>query len=121
MSEIYKETRTTRQHSDQDIVDDKPTNIIARVVYLVYGIISALLALRFVLMLLGANRGNAFTDFIFTVTQPLVAPFFGMFNYDPTYGTSRFELETLIAIAVYGLLAWVIVRLLTIGDRHAEV
>ena len=51
-----------------------------RVVYLVGGVLLAVLGLRFLLMLLGANSGAGFADFIYTVSHPFVSPFFGLFN-----------------------------------------
>jgi len=93
-------------------------NIAARLVYLVGGIIIALLALRFLLALLGANPSNAFADFIYTVSHPFAEPFFGLFNYDQTLGSSRFELGTLVAIVVYALVMALLARLVTIGSRR---
>lgn len=90
----------------------------ARVIWFVAGVIIALLALRFVLVLLGANRSNDFVDLIYTLSYPFAVPFFGIFNYDVQYGIARFELSTLIAIAIYALIAWGLARLVTI--RHPQ-
>lgn len=89
-----------------------------RIVYLIGGIVLAILAIRFLLSLLGANRTNGFADFIYSVSHPFVAPFFGLFNYDETFGSSRFEYETLIAIVVYAVIMAIIARLVTIGSRQ---
>lgn len=91
------------------------TNIAARVVYVISGIITGLLAIRFLLSLLGANPLNSFANIIYDLSRPLVAPFFGLFNYNAQLGVARFEFETLIAIVVYGLIAWVLVNLLSSG------
>ncbi len=93
------------------------TSVAARIVGLVGYIIFALLAFRFVLSLFGANRGNPFADFIYDVSHPLVTPFFGLFNYTPQFGISRFEFETLIAMLFYGIVIGIIVRALTVGRR----
>ena len=56
-----------------------------------FGILQALLILRIILLLLVANPGNDIVDFIFSVTQPFVEPFIGMFSLDrvtPTRGRS---------------------------------
>jgi hypothetical protein len=89
-----------------------------RVVYLVGGILLALLTVRFLLSLLGANRGNGFADFIYDTSHPFVASFFGLFNYDETFGKSRFEFETLIAIVVYAIIMAIVARLVTIGSKQ---
>lgn len=122
MAQVLKETRYVERGSTQvDEDGEKSMTVFARAVYLVSGIINALLAVRFLLALLGANPTNAFADFIYSVTKPLVAPFFGLFNYQTVYGEVRFEFETLIAIAVYSLIAWGIVRMATINsDKPVE-
>lgn len=75
-----------------------------------------LLGFRFVLSLLGANTTNAFADFVYNVSRPFVAPFFSLFSYDNySYGVSRFEIYTLIAMAIYALVAWGVVKLATLN------
>jgi len=114
MAHVLRETRIVERSNDEsDTVTEAGSfgGAVARIIYFVSGIIMALLGLRFVLALLGANPANPFADFIYTTSHPFVAPFFGLFNYQSIYGVSRFELETLIAIVVYAILAWGIVRM----------
>lgn len=118
-TEEYRKVTTT----DDPVEPTSPKaeyrmSIAERVVYLVGGIIISLLALRFLLSLLGANRGNAFADFIYDTSHPFVSPFFGLFNYEEQFGTSRFEYETLIAIVVYVIIIAIVARLVTIGSRQ---
>lgn len=80
-----------------------------------FGILEALLAIRFILSLLGANQNNGFASFIYNLTYPFVAPFFGLFGYTFQYGVARFEFETLVAMAVYGLIGYGISKLIRIG------
>lgn len=95
------------------------STLAARIIWYIAGVILVLLAFRFVLAALGANQGNTFVELIFNVTNPLVAPFFGIFSYDDyQYGVSRIEFFTLVAMAVYAVIAWGLARLLTIN--HAE-
>ena len=128
MSQVIRETRIVEQ-SDNGLASEssfsRTSLVIARMIYFVSGLLTTLLAVRFVLALLGANLNNSFADFIYTVSYPFVAPFAGLFNYRTQYGASRFEIETLVSIIVYGIVAWGIVKLLTIsstdGDTDAEV
>ncbi len=99
--------------------NDNGRTVLRNIVTLVGAIITGMLALRFVLSLLGVNRGNPLASFVYDVTRPLVQPFFGLFNYQPQIGVARFEFETLIAILVYGLLFALVVRLIYI-DRKPE-
>jgi uncharacterized protein YggT (Ycf19 family) len=94
-------------------------SVLSRVVWLVAGVIILLLAFRFVLALLGANTTNGFAQFIYNTSHPFVAPFFGLFNYNNIqYGISRFEIYTLVAIAVYAAIAWVLASLVNLGRRY---
>jgi uncharacterized protein YggT (Ycf19 family) len=115
-------------HRDE-VVDERDTagpvvtanygiNIVSRIIWFVAGVILLLLAFRFVLSLLGANTTNGFAQFIYNTSHPFVAPFFGLFNYNNIqYGVSRFEVYTLIAMAVYAAVAWVLSALANIGRR----
>lgn len=91
--------------------------VLERLIYLVVGILEVVLAIRFVLSLLGANKGNVFADFIFTVSGAFVQPFQNLFNYQTSYGISRFELETLVAMAVYAAVGAGLVALVRLPRR----
>ncbi len=89
----------------------------SQIVYLVLGIIEALLVIRLILKLLGANPGAGFSSLIYGVTNPLVGLFQGVFPNAQTNG-SVLDLAALLAIIVYALLAWGIVRLIWITQRR---
>ena len=84
--------------------------VIVNVVYFIFTVIIVLLALRFVLLLFGANPDAGFTALIYTLTTPFMAPFFAVFGTTQING-STFEWSALLAIAVYALLAWGIAAL----------
>ena len=107
----------TQMVSDSRGQDAHQRNVAERVVWYFAGVLVTLLAFRFVLSLLGANRGNPFADFIYSFSYPFVAPFFGLFGYQVQYGVSRFEIETLVAIAVYTLVAYGISALVNINRK----
>lgn len=132
MARVYKETRQTvvQNTADPELMDDTTEErsaadadygmtVAQRVVYFIGGVIIALLALRFLLSLMGANRENTFAAFIYDASRPFAAPFFGLFDYQQQYGVSRFEFETLIAIVVWGLITLGVARLVTLG-RHSS-
>lgn len=89
----------------------RPYATVTRLIYWLTNAVLALLTIRFVLSLLGANQANAFASFIYSLSYPLVAPFFGLFGYTMQYGVARFELETLVAMLVYALVGYGIARL----------
>lgn len=84
---------------------------ITRFVWYIFGALELLLAFRFVLHLLGANPSAPFSTFIYTLTQPFLMPFQFVFRTVST-GTNTLELSTLLAIVVYWVLSWGIVKLL---------
>jgi len=89
----------------------------ARFIWTILGIINALLAIRFLLKLLSANPAAGFTNFIYSITTPLVAPFDGVLRSTVT-GTAVFEWFTILAMVIYWLLAWAIVRLFTTASSR---
>jgi len=123
MSEHVLRDRVVRDDAvdtrdDRVVADDHSHNVISRVIWFVAGIILFLLAFRFVLSLLGANTTNTFANFIYSASHPFVAPFFGLFKYNNiNYGVSRFEIYTLVAMAVYGVIAWGLTALVNINRR----
>jgi uncharacterized protein YggT (Ycf19 family) len=91
-------------------------------IYLLFGILEGLLGIRFVLELLGANPAAGFAQFIYTVTNPFLAPFAGLFG-KAHFGGSVFDVSILVAILVYALIAWVLVKIawLVMGDSRRGV
>ncbi len=85
---------------------------VQQVLYTILTIIEGLLIIRFVLRLLAANAAAGFASFIYGITAPLVAPFYGLFPTPAAGNGSVLELYTIVALIVYPLVFWVIVRLL---------
>jgi hypothetical protein len=119
----------TVEDRDTDLVDGDRNEVVVdrvnpveRAIYLIGGILLSLLALRVIFALLGANPDNGIADFVYTITYPFVAPFFGLFGYDVQYGMqygiARLEIETIVAMFVYALIIWGLAQLATIGDRR---
>lgn len=85
-----------------------------QIAWYLLGFLEALLAFRFLLKLLGANPNAGFTDFIYSVTYPFVAPFLNVFKVVRVEG-SVWEWATLLAMVVYWLIASAIVRMLVMS------
>ena len=88
----------------------KPLYRGTQIVWYLLGIIEVLLAFRFVLKIMGANPAAGFTSFIYGLTYIFAAPFTYVFRVSQVEG-SIFEWTTLLAMFVYWLIAWGIVRL----------
>jgi hypothetical protein len=85
-----------------------------QVVWYLFYALETLLLFRFVLRLLSANPGALFTQIIYGLTYPFVYPFQAVF-INTRVLASTFEWTTLLAMLVYYILAWAIVRLFTMG------
>ena len=94
--------------------------IAQRLVWFIVGVIDALIAIRFILLLLGANQSAGFVDFIYGLTAVFVAPFVGIFG-QPTYGSFVFEWSSILAIVVYSLIALGIAKLITLTRPQEEI
>lgn len=92
-----------------------------RVIYYIAGFIIALLALRLVLLLLAANQGAPFVDFVYALSGAFAWPFYGIFSYQPSYGQSTFEVSSVVAIIVYALIAMGLAKLLTLTSSRTDV
>jgi hypothetical protein len=91
-----------------------------RVVGLIFGVLVTLIGLRILLLLLGANAGNGLVDFIYAITEPMVAPFRGIFSMDvisPT-GVSILDVAALVALVGWSLIAILIIAILRLPDRR---
>jgi uncharacterized protein YggT (Ycf19 family) len=88
---------------------------VSRLVWFIAGLMAILLAIRFVLLAAGANESAGFAQLMYGLTDWMVAPFTGLFGTPITYpgaaGTAVLEWSSLVAIAVYLLIAWLITKL----------
>ena len=95
---------------------------LVQAVYLVFGLIETLIAIRFILRLLGANSEAGFAQFIYGITAPFIAPFVGLFGTVRASG-SVLEPESIVAIIVYALAAWLLAKVLwlMLGETRSAV
>jgi len=82
------------------------------VVYFIVGLIAILIAIRVVLKLLAANPDSGFARLIYGVSGPLVAPFQGILGTPGAGNGAVFEFSSILAIAIYALVGWIIAKLL---------
>lgn len=117
------DARVTATRSERSVEEEPASGSVlaARIVSYILGVIEVILAFRFVLALLGANRSNDFAQFVFNLSYPFVQPFFGLFGYTPSYGNSHVELYTLVAMAVYAIVAWGIISLIRLPRNGDDI
>lgn len=78
---------------------------------LVIGLIAIVIAIRVVLKLLAANTESGFTQFIYNVSGPFVRPFLNIFGTPAGDNGSVFEISSILAIAIYLLVGWLLTKL----------
>ncbi len=83
----------------------------SQVIWLVIGVVVGLIGIRFVLKLIAANPSAGFSQFVYSVTDVFMAPFAGL-TATPSAGGVVLELPAIVAMIVYALLGWLIVRLI---------
>lgn len=99
------------------------TNLAKNMIYYILGLLETILAFRLILMLLGANPQSGFVAFIYSVSRIFLAPFSGIFRAFISEGIetkSVFEPATIIAMIVYALAAYGIVKLIRISERTVK-
>ena len=115
MTELIEETK----------VGASNTQTAEYLIYYVLGALEILLAFRLIFKLVGASVASGFVRSIYGLTNIFVWPFEGIFRRAVSRGvetTSVLEPSTLVALAVYAIVAWGIVKLVRIssGEKQPE-
>jgi len=129
MTEIIKETVTTQEGNAETVIvppvkmEASKSETTEYLIYFFFGALEILLAFRLVLKMMGASISSSFVGFIYGLTGLFILPFEGIFRRGLSQGietTSVLEPATLVAIIVYALLAWGIVKLLRISTGEKQ-
>ncbi len=127
--ENVKETQVS-QRGDTQVVRQKTSgsssedtrSTVANGVWYVVGVVEVVLAVRFVLKMFGANPSSGFVDFIYNISGLFNAPFRGIFSTPTAEGDivrAVFETSTAVAMVVYLLVGWGLVKLMTLPKKQA--
>jgi hypothetical protein len=84
---------------------------VTQLIWLLFGVLEALIALRVFLKLIAANPASPFAGLVYSLTDLFLWPFFGLTS-TPSAGGMVLEISSLIAMFVYAVVAWVTVRLI---------
>lgn len=84
---------------------------ISRIVTFIFSLIELLILIRFILLLFGANTQSGFVQWIHQTSGIFMAPFVAIFG-NQTFNGATFEWAAVVAIAVYALIAWLIVAMI---------
>lgn len=92
---------------------------LGKIVYYILGVLEVLLAFRLIFKFLGANPESNFVSLIYVISEGFLSPFSGIFRSAINSGIetrSVFEPTTIIAMIVYALIAYGVVRLIGIYE-----
>ena len=115
MTDLIEETKIEASKSQK----------IEYIIYFLFGLLEILLVFRLILKLTGASLTSGFVRIIYSLTGIFVMPFEGIFRKGFAQGvetTSIIEPATIVALIVYVILAWGIVKLVRIssGEKQAD-
>jgi uncharacterized membrane protein len=82
-----------------------------QIIWLVTGVLEALIAMRVLLKLIAANPEAEFARFIYNITAVFLVPFENL-TASPSANGAVLEIPSLFAMLVYALVAWGIVRII---------
>src|SRR5688572_17798117 len=105
--------RITEERSVQQNEPERELRIftfkLTQLVWLFFGILETLIALRILLKLIAANPNSPIAVLIYAFTDLFLFPFTGL-TATPSAGGMVLELSSLFAMVIYGLIAWAIER-----------
>ena len=104
MTEVTSSQREPER--EQRIFTFKATQLI----WLLFGILEVLIALRIGLKLIGANPDSPIVTLIYGFTALFLFPFTGLIG-SPAAGSMQLELSSLFAMLIYALIAWALERI----------
>lgn len=111
----YVEEHGDHQHTQRSVIDESSQARVAAqkvvaVLRVLFGLLIGVIGLRFFFKLIGANPGNIFTDSLYALTDLFIWPFIGI-KSSPSVNGFAFDVPALIAMIVYALVAWAVIRL----------
>lgn len=115
------EERTVQSHGDhiheEHIVRDLSAGRrslayrISSLVWVMFGLLTGAIALRFFLKLIGANPGSPFASLTYRLTDLFLWPFAGL-TASPSVEGLVLEIPALFAILTYVLVGWALVEII---------
>jgi uncharacterized protein YggT (Ycf19 family) len=110
MSNESRITEVTSSQREPERAQRVFTFKVTELIWLLFGILEATIALRMALKLIGANPNAPIVTLIYGFTHPFLSPFTGMVS-SPSAGNMELELSSLFAMFIYALIAWALERI----------
>jgi len=104
-----RRTQVTSSHREPDREQRIFTFKATQFIWLLFGALEVLIALRMGLLLIGANPNSPIVALIYGFTYLFLFPFTGLIG-SPTAGNMVFEISSIFAMVIYALIAWALER-----------
>lgn len=88
--------------------------LIAQLLYSLLLFIETMVSIRFIFKLFGANPGNSIVQWLYWFTDLFIRPFQGIVEGNWNIGKFYIDLDALIALVVYMVLAFVILEIMRV-------
>lgn len=111
MSNDIRRTEVTSSQREPEREQRIFTFKATQMIWLLFGILEVIIALRIGLKMVGANPGSPIVALIYGFTNLFLFPFTGLVA-SPTNGGLVFELSSVFAMLVYGLIAFALERII---------
>ncbi|MGQ0604541.1 MAG: YggT family protein [Anaerolineales bacterium] len=86
---------------------------VTQLIWLLAGLLEALLALRLFMRLIAVNPDAPFAQLVYGFTAPFLLPFQSLIG-TPSVGDAALEITTIFAMIVYALIAWALAALFNV-------
>jgi uncharacterized protein YggT (Ycf19 family) len=107
----YIRTYQERTTTEPTASEPRGAFTVYSVVTYIVNVIEVLLAARLLLRLFSANPAAPFVDFVYRLTQPLVAPFRGIFA-NSNLNRIFVEWSVVVAMVIYALIGYAVIKLI---------
>jgi uncharacterized protein YggT (Ycf19 family) len=95
--------------------EDKPSYRYDKISWMAIIAIEFFLGFRFVLKFMGTDSNTGLAGFVYKITQPFASPFLKALGVYKTEG-SVLEWTTLVAMVIYWIVAWIIIKIFLTDD-----
>jgi hypothetical protein len=106
--EVGDEVVQSTTVAPNDTTSTHSANKSIQIVKYIAGVIALLIGVRFVLLLLGA-RNTGIVQFVYSMTEPFVAPYYGILGQTISYGPARVETASIFALIGVAIIAFIVI------------
>lgn len=87
---------------------DQNGGVVSGILSLILGIIVALIGFRILFDLFNVSQSSGFVSWVYSTSEPLIRPFYGIFDGTVSAASGGFNFAALIALLVYGVIGGIV-------------